>query len=130
MLLSFSVGRVVINHKETPLANVIDQPLHLSPMIVSFYEPQIEHGRRRSRYDIASQRADVAAAYPVDVQRWLIDQLKQAFAVTFCAREAKLRTQLVIVSRSFRDRVSLCVTERLHTIVPAGNRHAAGVVFH
>src|SRR5439155_8145103 len=105
MLLSFSVGRFVINHKETPLANVIDQPQHLSLMIVAFHQPQIEHGSRCRWYDVARQCADIAAAYPVDVQRWLIDQLKQAFAVTFCAREAKLRTQLVIVSRSFRDRV-------------------------
>src|SRR5437660_12057417 len=73
MLLSCSLRRIVINHKETLLANMIDKPLRLSLMIVSFYQSQIEHGSGRSWNDVASQRADVAAAYAVDVQRRLID---------------------------------------------------------
>ena len=90
MLFSFSVRRIVIDYKETLLANVIDQPQHLSLMIVSFYQPQIEHGGRCRWNDVARQCTDIAAAYPVDVQRRLIDQLKQAFAVAFRTRQAKL----------------------------------------
>ena len=58
---------------ETLLANVFDQSLHLPPVIVSFDQTQIEHGSGGRRNHIASQRADVAAADTVDVQRRLVD---------------------------------------------------------
>ena len=73
MRLSFVISRIVIYEIETLFANVIDQPLDLSLVIVSFYQSQIEHCRRRCRNDIASQRSDIAAADPIDVERWLID---------------------------------------------------------
>ena len=73
MLLPLGIGGISIDDKEALLANMIDQSPHLLPVIVSFYQPQIEHGRRRRWYDIASQRADVAAAYAINVKRRLID---------------------------------------------------------
>src|SRR5207237_6674993 len=63
-------------------------------------------------------------------RRRLIDQLQQARAITLGARRAELRSQLVIVSRSFGDGPLFRFTYWLDAVVPAGDRHTSRVVFH
>src|SRR4030088_2807262 len=98
---------------------MIDQLLHLPNMISSFDQSQIQHGARGGGDYISRQRADVAAAEAVDVQRRLIDKFEQSFARAFRARETQLRPQLVIISRSFSDRFLFRFAQGLDAFMPS-----------
>src|SRR5258708_40173322 len=125
MLLFFVVSRIAIDDIETLLANVSNQPLDLLTMIVSLYQSQIEHGSGSGRNDVASQRAHVAAADAVDVQRWVIDQFQQTRSFAFRARQNEVRTQFVIISLGLRRRPPLGFTQPFGAGVAHGDPDAS-----
>src|SRR5260370_27055132 len=128
MLLSFIVGRIAIDHIKALSANVSDQPLHLLTMIVAFYQSQIEDGSSSFGNDVASQRAHVAAADAVDVQRWFIDQFQQTLTPAFRARQTELRTQLVVIGLGLRARPPLFFAQRFDAVRPTRDRYSSRIV--
>ena len=130
MRLPFSVRWIVIdNQKPLPL-DVIDKVLRLFSEIVAFDQTQVEHRRRRRRNHVACQCAHVATADAVNVQRWLIDHLHQKLAVAVGLCEPEFRADLIVVRRSFINRAPLGISEWLNTFIPAGDRHATGLILH
>ena len=77
MTLSLLVGRISVNDIEPLLLNVCDESLNLPVVIDAFDQSQIKNRGRSGGNDIASERANVAAAYAVNVKRRLVNLLKQ-----------------------------------------------------
>src|SRR5262245_11292295 len=103
MLESLLVCRVVIDNKETLLANVLDQSPNLAAMVSTRIQSQIQHRRGSRGNDIPCQAADITTAKAIDVERGHVDQLQQTPAIALRAGKAQLLLQLFVVLRSFAN---------------------------
>src|SRR6185503_561633 len=86
--------------------------------------------RRRRRNNVAGQRANVATAEAVNIQRRNIDQLHQRLAAAFDALESQLLLQLFVVLRRFGNRAKFGLAKWLGIGIPPVDRYASVVVFH
>src|ERR1041385_9558409 len=75
ILLAFGIGRIVIKHKVALLANVIDETLDLTMVIVSFDKSKIQNCRCSGRDNVPRKCTDIATTETVDVERRNINQL-------------------------------------------------------
>jgi hypothetical protein len=87
----FLIRRVMVYDMEPLLADVRDQTLDLALIIISFYETKIQNSAGGGRNYVASERTDIAAAHPINIERRFVDQLEQALTRIFCSRQAELR---------------------------------------
>ena len=111
MLRALGVGRIAIDDEVSLLANVRDQTFDLPLVIVSLYEPQIQHCRRLGGNHVARQLAHVATRKAVDVQRRNVDQLQQRLARAFSATQTQLPLELFVILRRFGDGAAFAFTQ-------------------
>ena len=66
--MTLCLGWIVVNDVKALLANVIDQPLNLPPVIIAFDQTQIENRCGCRGNDVAGQRAHVTTTHAIDIQ--------------------------------------------------------------
>src|SRR6476619_5590501 len=110
ILLAFSIGWIVINHKVALLANVIDKTLDLAMVVVSFDKSQVQNCRGSGRNNVPCKCTDIATTKTVDVERRNIDQLHQTLPGVFRPTKTELSLQFIIVLLRFADGFALCFT--------------------
>src|SRR5437899_11147089 len=99
MLSAFVWSGFVIDDEESLLANECRDLCKLFLRIFTFNEPGVERCFGPVGNDVCRLFADIAAANAADVQRWLLQQLRQFLSAAIGFRDSEFMLEFRVVHR-------------------------------